>query len=109
MAACGEEDFFRADGLLCAVIKNDFGFGFGEEVSPAVEVFDFVVEEIFFVDAVQPFDVGVSFALEGSEVEGGGFFDVEAVGCGFVESFGDGGGVPGDFFGHAADVDTGTA
>lgn len=36
VAACGEEDLFGSDGLLAAVVKDDFGFVLGEEVCSTV-------------------------------------------------------------------------
>lgn len=42
--------------------------------------------------------------LEGLEVKGAGFFDIEPVCCGFVEGFSDSSGVPGDLFGHTAEM-----
>lgn len=102
MTAGCEEDLFGADGLFLTIVEDDFNFVFGEEVRTTVDVFDFVVVEVPFVDAVKLSYIVVSFAFECLEVEGGGFFDLKAIGCGFVEGFGDGGGVPGDFLGYAA-------
>lgn len=102
MAAGSEKDLFGADDLFCSIIQDDFCRVLVEKVGTAVEVLDFVVVEISFVDAVQTLDVVVSFVLEGLEVEWTGLFDLKAVGGGFVEGFGDSRGVPGHFLGDAA-------
>lgn len=73
-----------------------------------MDVFDLVVVEVLFVDAVKSSDVGVSFVLESLHVEGGGFFDLEAVCSCFMESLGDGRSVPCDFFRYTATARLGT-
>lgn len=80
VAAGGEEDFLGADGLFAAVVEDDFGFVFGEQVRAAVEIFNFVILEVLLVDAVQPSDVGIALVLKGGPIEGSGRFDGEAVG-----------------------------
>lgn len=84
MAACGEEDLFGADGFFAAVVEDHFNLIFGEDVSPAVEVFDMVFLEIFFIDAIETFYVVVSFVLECLEVKWCSFLDLETVGYCFM-------------------------
>lgn len=102
VAAGCEEDAFGADGRFAAVVEDHFGFGLGEEMGAAVDVLDFVILEVFFVDAVEAFDVGVPLVLEGLPVKGGGLVDGESVCAGFVDGVGDGSCIPGDFLGDAA-------
>lgn len=40
--------------------------------------------------------------FEGFVIKRGDFFNVEAIRFGFMQGFGDGGGIPGDFFGYTA-------
>ena len=84
MAACGEKDPFRADGLFAAIVKDDFGFIFREEVGSTVDVFNPVVLEVLLVDAIQSSDVSVALMLKGCKVIRRYLFDVETVCLGFV-------------------------
>ena len=84
MAACGEKDPFRADGLFAAIVKDDFDFVFREEVGSTVDVFNPVVLEVLLVDAVQSSDVSVALVLEGCEVKRRYLFDVKTVCLCFV-------------------------
>ena len=84
MAACGEKDPFRADGLFAAIVKDDFDFIFRKKVSSTVDVFNLVVLEVLLVDAVQSSDVSVALVLEGCEVKRRYLVDVETVCLGFV-------------------------
>jgi len=102
MAAGGKEDLFGADSLLTTIVEDDFNFILGEKVGTTVDIFDFVILEVFLVDAVQPSDVSVTFVLERCEVEGSDLFDAEAVCFGFLQCLCDGSGVPGDLFGDTA-------
>lgn len=79
VAACGEKDLLCADGLFAAVVEDDFNFVLGEEMCAAVYIFNIVVLEILFIDAVQSFDVGITLVLECGKIERCSLFDVEAV------------------------------
>ena len=103
----GDERVLRLDDDLLLsggrVVERDAHRLCVEEGGASVQVLDLIVVEVTFVDAVQPFDVGVALLLESWPVEGGGLGGGEAVGAGFVsEGVGDGGGVPSDLLGYAA-------
>ena len=102
VAADGDQDLLGIDGGLGAVVEHDFdGLGRGE-VRAAVDVLDLVVVEVPLVDAVQPLDVGVALLLEGAPIEGRALINRKAIGGGFLDRLGDGGGVPGYFLRDAA-------
>ena len=97
MAAGCEEDLFGVDGCFGAVVEIDFDVILASQMGSSVDVFDFIIVEILLVDSVETPDVGVALVLEGRPVKGGSGFDREAIGFGFMDGFGNGSGVPGDF------------
>jgi hypothetical protein len=99
-----DQNLVCADVLLLAILTNNLDDMLGDERGGAVQVLDLVVVEVLFVDSVQALHVSVTLVLEGGPVKGGGFLDREAVVLGLLDGLGDGGGVPGDLFGHASVV-----
>lgn len=66
-----------------------------------MNVFDLVVGEVSFVDAIEALDVRIALVLEGSPVEGSCLLDRKPVGLGFVDGLGESSGIEGDLFGNA--------
>jgi hypothetical protein len=99
-----DEDLLCADLLLLTVLADNLDNVLGDERGGSVEVFDLVVLQVLLVNSVQTLDVGVTLVLEGGPVEGSSLLDGETVGLGLVDSFLDGGGVPGDLLGHTSTV-----
>ena len=97
MSSCSEENLLRADGLFTAIVEDDFSFVFGDEVRTPVDVFDFVIGKVLFIDTVEASDIGISLVFEGRPVKRGSFLDGEAIGFGVVDCFCYCGGVPGYF------------
>ena len=68
----------------------------------AVDVFHFVIAQVFLVDTVKAFDVDISLVLEQCPVKRGSCLNSEAVGSGIANGLGDGSGIPGYLLGDAS-------
>ena len=101
LTAGGDDDVFAA----VQGIADAHGVG-AFEAGKATDEGDAAFVEIGFVDAVQAGDVGVARCFEGLPAEGHFFRHVSEEAWRIAQGFGGVGGVPEQFFRHAADVYT---
>lgn len=101
VSADGDEDLLGVDDDLGSVVESHLGLVLGQELTPAVEVLNLVIDEVSLVDSVESLDVGIALVLKCRPVEGSCLLDGEAVGLGLVDGLGQGGGVEGDLLGNA--------